>query len=48
MNIAMGRNVLFLSGLEGYQGILLAQLTFFIFMKYGCSVSQTVCTTLIY
>lgn len=48
MNIAMGRNSLFLSGLERYQEIILVQLTFFIFMKYGCSVSQTVCTTLIY
>lgn len=25
MNIAMGRNILFLSGLEGYQGTILAQ-----------------------
>lgn len=41
MNLAMGKNILSLTGLEGYQGIILAQLTFFIFIKYVCSVSQT-------
>lgn len=41
MDIAMGKNILFLIALEEYQGIILVQLTFFMCIKYVCSVSQT-------
>lgn len=41
MDIAMGKNILFLTALEEYQGVILAQLTFFMFIKYVCSVSKT-------